>query len=184
MRMPVLKRRSVIKKLRQIFAERGFTMIEVLTVTFIVAILATMLVAGSTTVVRRKALEGKAILNLQRLATAEKRYFSEFGTFGYYSELVTQGYIPQGYSTRFFYNPLRWGESVLPFIDKYSLSFFIPSTPASVFFKIDAIPERSGLNLRTFNINLFLDGPAPDRIFQVPPVREGLSEFGEPVKEY
>jgi prepilin-type N-terminal cleavage/methylation domain-containing protein len=175
---------TIISELRKIFAERGFTMIEILTVTFIVAILATMLVTSSTTAVRRKVLESKAILNLQRLASAEKRYYAEYGTFGFYSELEDQGYIPEGYSTRFFYNPLRWGQSVLPFIDKYSLSFTIPSTPASVFFKIDAVPERSYLNLRTFNINLFLDGPAPDRIFQVPPVREGLNEFGEPVSEF
>ena len=98
--------------------------------------------------------------------------------------LVNQGYLPQGYSTRFFYNPLRWGESILPFVDKYSLRFIIPDTPNSVFFKIEAIPDRSRLKLRTFNINLFLDGPSPDRIFQMPPVREGLDEFGEPVVIY
>jgi len=154
-----------------------------LTVAVIIVILATT-AALSTAGVRRKTLEATAILRLQQLATAEKRFYSEFGTFGYFSELVQQKYIPEGYSTRFFYNPLRWGESVLPYVDKYSLRFIIPATPNSVFFKIEAIPDRTRLNLRTFNINLFLDGPTPDRIFQIPPVRNTLEENGEPVTFY
>jgi prepilin-type N-terminal cleavage/methylation domain-containing protein len=164
-------------------AVRGFTLIEILTAALIIAVLATMLVP-SASAVKRKTLEGNAILKLQRIASAEKRYFAEFGTFGYFSELVQQGYLPQGYSTSFFYNPPRWGESILPFIDKYSLRFIIPDTPNSAFFKIDAIPDKSRLYLRTFNINLFLGGPGSDQIFQMPPVREGLSEFGEPVVQY
>jgi len=168
---------------RAILARCGFTLLEALTVALIIVILATVAIP-SVTALKRKTLESNAVLKLQSLATAEKRYYSEFGTFGYFNELVEQKYIPEGYSTRFFYNPLRWGESVLPYIDKYSLSFVIPATPNSVFFKIEAIPERSRLKLRTFNINLFLDGPTPDRITQMPPVRNGLDEFGEPVVIY
>ena len=175
--------RSVAANRKWFRAPAGYTLIEILTVAFIIAIIATMLIP-STTAVRKKTLENNAIVKLQRIATAEKRYHAEFGTFGYFNELVTQGFLPQGYSTAFFYSPLRWGESVLPFIDKYSLSFIIPSTPNSAFFKIEAVPEKSRLNLRTFNINMFLDGPAPDRLIQMPPVREGLDEFGDPVVIY
>jgi len=138
----------------------------------------------STSAARRKHLENNAVTKLQRIATAEKRYYAEFGTFGYFSELVSQDYLPQGYSTAFFYNRLRWGNSILPFVDKYSLRFIVPSTPNSAFFKIEAVPERSRLNLSTFNINMFLDGPTPDKLIQIPPVRYGLDEFGDPVVPY
>jgi prepilin-type N-terminal cleavage/methylation domain-containing protein len=168
----------------QLSRKAGFTLIELLTVALIIAILATMLVVPSLAAVKRKSLENNAVLKLQRIASAEKRYYSEFGTFAYFGELVDQGYLPQGYSTRFFYNTVRWGESVIPFIDKYSLSFTIPDTPNSAFFKIDAVPEKNRLYLRTFNINLFLGGSGGDRILQMPPVREGLDEFGEPVVQY
>lgn len=178
------------KKLRGVFNGRcpgsngsGYTLIEILSVAFIMAILVTMLIP-STSAARRKHLENNAVTKLQRIATAEKRYYAEFGTFGYFSELVSQDYLPSGYSTAFFYNPLRWGNSILPFVDKYSLRFIIPSTPNSAFFKIEAVPEQSSLNLRTFNINLFLDGPTPDKLIQIPPVREGLDEFGDPVVPY
>ena len=175
--------RSVAANRKWFRAPAGYTLIEILTVSFIIAILATMLIP-STTAVRKKTLENNAIVKLQRIATAEKRYFAEFGTFGYFNELVDQNFLPQGYSTTFFYNPLRWGESVLPFVDKYSLTFIIPSTPNSAFFKIEAVPEKSRLNLRTFNINMFLDGPTPDKLIQIPPVRYGLDEFGDPVVPY
>ena len=175
--------RSVAANRKWFRAPAGYTLIEILTVAFIIAILATMLIP-STTAARKQILENNAIVKLQRIATAEKRYYAEFGTFGYFSELVDQNFLPQGYSTTFFYNPLRWGESILPFVDKYSLRFIIPSTPNSAFFKIEAVPEKSRLNLRTFNINMFLDGPAPDRLMQMPPVREGLDEFGDPVVIY
>lgn len=168
---------------KAVLARYGFTLVEILVVTLVIAILATIAVP-SVTAIRRKTWEQNAILKLQEIATAEKRYYAEFQTFGYFSELVEQGYLPQGYSTRFFYNPLRWGESVLPFVDKYSLRFIIPYTPNSAFFKIEAVPEKDRWKLRTFNINMFLDGPAPDRIFQNPPVREGLDEFGDPVVIY
>jgi prepilin-type N-terminal cleavage/methylation domain-containing protein len=173
-----------LRVIQQVVWKRcGFTLVEALTVTLIIAVIATIAIP-SVTVVRRKNLEHNAIMKLQQIASAQKRYYAEFRTFGYFSELVDQGYLPQGYSTRFFYNPLRWGESVIPFIDKYSVYFTIPDTPNSVFFKIDAVPEKNRLNLRTFNVNLFLDGPSPDRIFQMPPVREGLDEFGDPVVIY
>ena len=164
--------------------EHGFTLLEILTVCLIVGVIATMLVMPSVSAVKSRSLESNAILKLQRIATAEKRYYAEFGIFGTYRELVDSNFLPQGYSTRFFYNPLRWGESILPFIDKYSLNFIVPDTPNSSFFVIQAIPERSRLDLKTFNINMFLDGPTPDRIVSIPPVRKGLDENGEPVTIY
>ena len=168
---------------RAILDRCGFTLLEALTVALIIVILATV-VMPSITAIKRRTYEQNAVLKLEPLASAEKRYYSEFGVFGYFNDLVYQRYIPEGYSTRFFYNPLRWGESVLPYIDKYSLDFFIPAGPNSVFFIIQAVPERNRFKLQTFNINLFLDGPTPDRIFQNPPVRKGLDENGEPVVIY
>jgi prepilin-type N-terminal cleavage/methylation domain-containing protein len=173
-----------IERLRRlVVAFKGYTLIEMLTVTLIIVILASIVIPASRAVNRRN-YENQAVMKLERIATAEKRYYSEYGTFGYFGELVNHGDIPQGYSTRFYYNPLLWGESILPYIDKYSLHFTIPSTPNSAFFKIDAIPEKNRLNLQTFNINMFLDGPTPDRFMQLPPVRKGLDENGEPVVTY
>jgi hypothetical protein len=78
------------------------------------------------------------------------------------------------------------GSSILPFIDKYSLNFYIPRSANSLYYKVDAIPiGQNTMGLRTFNINVFVTGQInPDNLIAIPPVREGLDSDGMIVTDY
>jgi len=169
-------------------AERqdGWTLIEILMVCVIIGIILSFAIP-SYMQARRVAYEDNAIGRLKRIALAESRYYGEYGRFGDFGELVDANFLPNGYSTSFMFvdNPVT-ESSVLPFIDRYSLSFTVPDSANSLYYKVDAIPiGNSRMNLRTFNINLFITGETnPDNIMQDPPVRNGLDVDGEIVQNY
>lgn len=165
-------------------ARSGFTMTEVLMVAAIIGIVATLSLPGIQAVKRRN-YESQCVAKLANLATVQKRYLGENKQFGRFSELVEAGYIPKGYRKEGFLVPPNSGSSVRPYIEMYSLIFTVPATPNSLYFKIDAIPARQSLGMRTFNISIVLDNEASrDTLFTDPPVREGLSIFGPPVSGF
>ena len=135
---------------------------------------------------RKVAYEDNAMGRLRRLALAESRYYGEFQRFANFNELVDVNYIPRGYSTLYQFTDPVSSSSVLPFIDRYSLAFFVPDSPNSLYYKIDAVPVGDNrMGLRTFNINLFVTGTTePDNLLQEPPIREGLGINAPPVVMY
>lgn len=150
----------------------------------IIAIVTTLSLPGLQAVKRRN-YEGQCIAKLANLAVQQKRYFGENQQFGQFDELVDAGFIPKGYRKEGFLVPPMSASSVRPYIEMYSLSFTVPATPNSLFFKIDAYPYRTTMGMRTFNISIVLDNDASrDTLFTEPPVREGLSLTGEPVAGY
>lgn len=166
--------------------QKGWTLIEILTVCVMIAIILSYALPSYMSA-RKITYEDNAIGRLQRIAFAESRYYNEYGRFGNFVELVDASYIPRGYSTHFeFSKDIMTESSILPFIDRYSLSFMVPNNANSLYFKVDAIPVGfNRMGLRTFNINLFITGSTtPDHILQNPPVREGLDSNGPIVVDY
>jgi type II secretory pathway pseudopilin PulG len=167
--------------------QKGWTLIEILSVCVLLGMIAAFALP-SYMQARRVVYEDNAIGRLRRIALAETRYYSEYRRFGNYAELVEANYLPIGYSTvyKFQNNSPVSESSVLAYIDRYSLVFFVPNSPNSLYYKVDAIPVGyNRMGLRTFNINLFVTGQArPDNIMQEPPVREGLDPAGEIVQDY
>ncbi len=167
--------------------QHGWTLIEILSVCFIIGLIFAFALP-SYMQARRAVYEDNAIARLRRISHAESRYFSEYGRFGNFMELVEANYLPRGYSTVFKFenaDPVS-KSSVLPFIDRYSLAFYVPNSPNSLYYKVDAVPVGyNRMGLRTFNINLFITGQGrPDNLLQVPPVREGLEVTGRIIQEY
>ena len=173
--------------MKELERQAGWTMIEILTVCVILGLILAFALP-SYMQARRVVYEDNAISRLRRISLAESRYYSEYGRFGDYNELVSANYLPEGYSTvyRFQDNSPISERSVLAYIDRYSLSFFVPNSPNSLYYKVDAIPVGyNRMGLRTFNINLFITGQTrPDNILQVPPVREGVDPGGMIVQNY
>ena len=165
--------------------QEGWTLIEILTVCVIIGLIASFAIP-SYMQARRVVYEDNAIMRLQRLALAETRYYTEFNRFGDFTELVEMNYIPRGYSTLYNFTDPMSQSSVLPYIDRYSLSFVVPNSANSLYYKIDAIPVGyNRMGLRTFNINLFVTGETgADNIMQQPPVRDGLAINGPIVVNY
>lgn len=166
--------------------QKGWTLIEILSVCFMIAIILSYALP-SYMQARKIAYEDNAIGRLQRIAFAESRYYNEYARFGNFAELVEASYLPRGYSTYFaFSKDLMSESSILPFIDRYSLSFMVPNDVNSLYYKVDAVPiGYNRMGLRTFNINLFITGSTePDNIMQNPPVREGLDSDGPIVINY
>jgi len=166
--------------------QKGWTLIEILSVCFMILIILSYALPSYMRA-RKIAYEDNAIGRLQRIAFAESRFYNEFGRFGNFSELVESSYIPRGYSTYFAFSKDAMSESsVLPFIDRYSLSFMVPNNANSLYYQVNAVPIGfNRMGLRTFNINLFITGPTtPDNIMQNPPVREGLDSDGHIVVEF
>jgi prepilin-type N-terminal cleavage/methylation domain-containing protein len=165
--------------------ERGFTMLEILTVCVLIAVIASFAIP-SYMQSRRVVYEDNAISRLQRIALAESRYYTEYGRFGDFVELITANYLPNGYSTRFEFRSPVTGSSILPFIDRYSLSFNVPNSPNSLYYQVNAIPVAGdAMGLKTFNINMFVTGQiTPDQLMVLPPVREGLDSDGLIVTNY
>jgi type II secretory pathway pseudopilin PulG len=165
--------------------EEGWTLIEVLTVCVLIGLIASFAIP-SYMQARRVVFEDNAISRLERISLAESRFYKEFGRFGDFVELQSASFLPFGYSTSFNYLSPTSNSSVLPFIDRYSLAFYVPNTENSLYFKVDAIPAGNNqMGLRTFNINLFITSePDSANILQVPPVREGLETDGLPVTLY
>lgn len=165
-------------------ARTGFTMTELLLVAALIAILATLSLPGLQAVKRRN-FESQCVAKLSNLAVQQKRYYSQFKEFGRFEELQQAGLVPRGYRKEGWFVAPQSASSVRPYVELYSLIFTVPGTPNSLFFKIDAIPARESLGLRTFNISLILDNDASrDTLFTDPPVREGLSITGPPVGGY
>ena len=165
--------------------QQGFTLLEILTVCVIIGLIASFAIP-SYMQSRRVVFEDNAIAKMRRIALAESRYYKEYGRFGNYMELVDANFLPTGYSTRFeFADPVRT-QSVLPFIDRYSLAFSVPDSPNSLYYKVDAVPVGNNrMGLRTFNINMFITGQIiPDNLFAMPPVREGTDTDGLIVGDY
>ena len=156
-------------------------MTELMLVMALVAVLATLAVP-SLQASKRRNYEGQAIAKLANLGVQEKRYFARFQTFGDFDELQEAGLVPKGYLKQHRFNPRVSVSSVRPYIEMYSVRFTVPQTPNSLYFKIDAVPARDSMGLRTFNINLILDNAgANDSLLSAPPVRESLSFDGPPV---
>jgi len=166
-------------------SQDGWTLIEILTVCVIIGLIASFAIP-SYMQARRVVYEDNAIGRLQRLAHAESRYYGEYERFADFNELVDANFIPKGYSTVFNFTDPMSQSSVLPFIDRYSLSFVVPNSPNSLYYKIDAVPVGyNRIGLRTFNINMFVTGqPGSDNLLQSPPVREGLAANAPPAKNY
>jgi prepilin-type N-terminal cleavage/methylation domain-containing protein len=164
---------------------QGFTLIEILTVCVLIGIIAAFALP-SYMQSRRVVFEDNAMARLRRIALAQNRFYAEYGRFGDFEELVTASYLPNGYSTVFAYRSPVAGSSILPFIDKYSLNFYIPRSANSLYYKVDAIPiGQNTMGLRTFNINVFVTGQInPDNLIAIPPVREGLDSDGMIVTDY
>jgi prepilin-type N-terminal cleavage/methylation domain-containing protein len=166
--------------------QKGWTLIEVLSVCVLISIILSFALP-SYMQARKVTYEDNAISRLQRIAFAETRYYNEYSRFGNFTELVEASYLPRGYSTYFeLSKDIMSDSSILPFIDRYSLSFNIPASVNSLYYKVDAIPVGyNRMGLRTFNINLFITGSTnPDNILQNPPVREGLDSNGPIVMNY
>jgi prepilin-type N-terminal cleavage/methylation domain-containing protein len=171
--------------MREAKRQEGWTLIEILMVCVIIGMIAAFAVP-SFMHTRRIAYEDNAIARLQRIAHAETRYYSEYGRFGNFAELVTANFLPKGYSTVYRFTDPMDEFSLLPFIDRYSLALIVPDSPNSLYYKVDAVPVGyNRMGLRTFNINLFLTGTNNvDNILQVPPVREGLATDSPIVQDY
>ncbi|MFH1676818.1 MAG: type II secretion system protein [bacterium] len=165
--------------------QKGFTLIEILTVCVLIALIASFAIP-SYMQARRVTYEDNAIGRLRRIALAESRYYTEYSSFGDFRDLTDTNFLPKGYSTRFDYLSPVSESSILPFIDRYSLVFYVPASANSLFYKIDAIPAGNNqMGLRTFNINLFLTGTTtPNQLISIPPVREGLDIDGDPITDY
>ena len=160
-------------------------MIEILTVCLIIGMIASFALPSFMRA-RRVVYEDNAISRLRRIALAESRFYSEYGRFGNFVELQTADYLPNGYSTVFNFQHPMSPSSTLAFVDRYSLAFYVPNSPNSLYYKVDAIPVGyNRMGLRTFNINLFITGqPGSDRVIQMPPVREGIGSDGSIVQDY
>lgn len=171
--------------MEQIDRQQGFTLIEILTVCVIIGLIAAFAIP-SYMQARRVTYEDNAITRLRRVALAESRYRSEYGRFGDFEELVTANYLPKGYSLKYEFRSPVTDSSVLPYIDRYSLTFVVPRSANSLYYKVDAIPVGDNqMGLRTFNINLFITGEVEsDNLLAIPPVREGLSARGPVVADY
>jgi prepilin-type N-terminal cleavage/methylation domain-containing protein len=171
--------------MEQIDRQQGFTLIEILSVCVIIGLIAAFAIP-SYMQSRRVVYEDNAVSRLRRVALAESRYYTEYGRFGNFEELVTANYLPKGYSTKYEFRSPVTSSSVLPFIDRYSLTFAVPSSANSLYYKIDAIPVGDNqMGLRTFNINVFVTGEIEsDNILTIPPVREGLSSRGPIITDY
>jgi len=167
--------------------QEGWTLIEILTVCLILGIIFAFALP-SYMQARRVAYEDNAIGRLRRIALAESRFYGEYGRFGGFVELVSANFLPEGYSTVYRFQDVRpvGGSSVLAFVERYSLAFYVPDSPNSLYYKVDAIPVGyNRMGLRTFNINVFVTGQAsPDNVLQVPPIREGLDPGGPIVQLY
>ncbi len=165
--------------------QEGWTLIEILSVCVIIGMIMAFALP-SFMQARRVVYEDNAIGRLKRIALAESRYYSEYGRFGGFDELVVANYLPEGYSTVYTFTDPMSTSSVLPYIDRYSLVFFVPDSPNSLYYKVDAIPVGyNRMGLRTFNINLFITGQIEsDNILQDPPVREGLESNSPVVQDY
>jgi type II secretory pathway pseudopilin PulG len=163
----------------------GWTLIEILMVCGIIGLIVAFALP-SYMQARRVTYEDNAIGRLKRIALAESRYYAEYGRFGNFKELVEASYIPTGYSTVFYYEDPMTPASTIAFIDRYSLAFFVPDSPNSLYYKVNAVPMGNNqMGLRTFNINLFITGQInPDNLLQDPPVREGLGAGGPIVQNY
>jgi prepilin-type N-terminal cleavage/methylation domain-containing protein len=173
------------RRMKHTSRQLGFTLIEILTVCVLLGLIASFALP-SYMQSRRVVFEDNAIARLQRISMAESRYYSEFGRFGDFFELTTAKFLPSGYSTTYQYRSPVSNISTLPFVDRYSLAFYIPNTPNSLYYKIDAIPVGNNqMGLRTFNINLFITGQtSPTQLVLIPPVREGIDASGLIVTDY
>jgi Tfp pilus assembly protein PilE len=158
---------------------------EILTVCILISIIAAFAIP-SYMQARRVVYEDNAVSRLQRIALAESRFYTQYGKFGDFMDLVDASLLPEGYSTRFAYASPVTRSSVLPFIDRYSLAFFVPNTQNSLYYHVVAIPvSNNQMGLRTFNVNVFVTGTEhPDRLEAVPPVRFGTDINGEIVNLY
>ena len=163
----------------------GFTLIEILTVCVLIGIIAAFALPNYMQS-RRVVFEDNAMGRLRRIALAENRYYAEYGRFGNFEELVTANYLPQGYSTTYEFRSPVTDSSILPFVDRYSLNFYVPQSANSLYYKVDAIPVgQNRMGLRTFNINVFITGQInPDNLMAVPPIRVGLDSSGTIVTDY
>jgi prepilin-type N-terminal cleavage/methylation domain-containing protein len=165
--------------------QKGWTLIEILSVCVIIGMILAFALP-SYMQGRRVTYEDNAISRMERIALAESRYYGEYGRFGDFTELVTASYLPNGYSTVYqFTDPMSMA-SVLPYIDRYSLTIEVPRSANSLYYQVNAIPVGyNRMGLRTFNINMYVTGTTnPDNLLQLPPVREGLDPDGQIVSLY
>ena len=157
------------------------TLTEILVVMGIILVIGTLAIP-SVRQVKRRHYEDMAMLKLKESANAEKRYLQQYNRFGTYYELVDAGFLPPGYDTRLSYYAPVTGASVRPFAEAYSVRFFVPDRPNSLYFKIVAYPIDDSLGLTSFNVNMYLtEENATIAPYQDPPLRKGLDDTGLPV---
>jgi prepilin-type N-terminal cleavage/methylation domain-containing protein len=110
-----------VNKIFRFRRDSGYTLLEVLVVAGIIVILVGF---GSTSYLeaQRRTKEHLCATRLQTLATYEKFYQREFGDFGFFTDLQTQGYI----DTNYVENDNERHTNGSPYIPEYKIEFELP----------------------------------------------------------
>ena len=127
--------------------QAGFTLVEVLTVSAIIAILSTMAVV-SMRGGRRIAFETRAIAGLKNVAENEVIYYQRYGDYGYWNDLVNEDdLIDPGYDrVDTLDDPYD-----SPLANLYSVAFSI--TPNRQRFTVVAFPmQQTVWHMRTYAV--------------------------------
>lgn len=130
----------MIRSLRPTAPARGFTLLELLVVSSIIAILAAIAIP-SLNGARRSALEAACIKSLKSLADAQEMFFNRNQRYTTSWNEVSN-YLPTAYSG---------AANKRYFIQSYSLDFSNSGNQQT--YTVFAYPRRGGLRLSTFRIN-------------------------------
>lgn len=132
---------------RKRWPEKGFTLVEVLTVSLMIAILSTMAVV-SMRGGRRIAFETKAIAAMKNIAENEIIFYQRHGAYGSWDEMVAElDLIDPGYDKI----DILSDPSDAPMANLYSIAFSITATGQS--FTAVAFPkENETWHLRTYAV--------------------------------
>jgi len=134
-------------KHRPVRRDRGFTLIEVLTVAAIIAILSTMAVV-SMRGGRRVAYETRAVAAMKNIAESELMYYQRYRFYGNWNQMVAEGdLIDPGYVP----NDDLAVPTDAPIANLYSIAIYLP--PMSQAFSAVAFPKQNSIwHLRTYAV--------------------------------